>query len=529
MTATAPNLYRDLAPAELIQRAIMRGEVALTATGAIYTATGQRTGRSPADRYIVRDDITEHTVDWGAVNQPMPPEVLTALWARVEQHLASRERFVSHLHVGADEHHYLPLEVTTESAWHSVFARNMLINAAPYNPHDKTVWQVLHAAEFVCEPERDATHGNGCVVLDFTHKKVLLAGMRYAGELKKALFSVQNFLLPEQDVLPMHCAANVGTDSGQKADTCLFFGLSGTGKTTLSADPRRLLIGDDEHGWASGRVFNFEGGCYAKTLDLSLQNEPVIYRAIRYGAVLENVVVDPATRQPDYFDTRYSENGRVSYPLEHIVNRVRDNASGEPQRVIFLTCDVTGVLPPVAVLSKQAAAYHFLSGYTAKVASTEQSTTPSDADDIQPTFSTCFGAPFMPRPATVYANLLMRRIEAFGSQVFLVNTGWCGGSGGRNGTGKRFAIPTTRAVISAIQSGELDNLTPAQCEHLEVVNLMVPKRVSGVDTKLLVPAQSWPSKQDWRTHAQHLAALFQQNIQRFNPDPQVLAAGPTPD
>lgn len=516
----------DPIPAQLIERALQRGEAHLTQTGALYTTTGRRTGRSPADRYIVKDATTDNAVDWGVVNQPIDAERFNALWRRVVDYLADRERFTGHWHVGADKRFYLPLTLTTETAWHSLFASNMFIAPKRFNPADKPVWQVLHAADFICDPVRDGTNDDGCVIIDFTQRKVLLAGMSYAGELKKAMFSVQNFLLTERDVLPMHCAANVSVERDGDSDTCLFFGLSGTGKTTLSADSRRLLIGDDEHGWAKGRVFNFEGGCYAKTVDLSPENEPVIYRAIRYGAILENVAVDPDTRDPDYSDTRHSENGRASYPLAHIVNRVVDNHSGEPARVIFLTCDITGVLPPVSVLSKEAAAYHFLSGYTAKVASTEQSASGDTGGSIQPTFSACFGAPFMPRPATVYAELLMRRIEAFGSQVFLVNTGWCGGAGGRDGTGTRFPIPVTRALVSAIQSGELDALSPGDCEWIPVINLTVPKQVSGIDPDLLVPARAWPSEQDWRAHAEHLANLFRHNMQRFDPGEEILAAGP---
>lgn len=527
MSRTEGADYIDLTAAELIERALQAGEVALTDSGAIHTATGTRTGRAPGDRYIVREPSSETLIDWGAVNQPFEVDAFQALWDRVKTHLAGRDNYISHLHIGACDDNYLPLIVTTETAWHSLFARNMFVHPShSYNCKNKRRWRILHAANFVCQPNRDGTNTDGCVMINFAQRKVLIAGMRYAGELKKAMFSVQNFLLPERDVLPMHCAANVGIDEDGNSDTCLLFGLSGTGKTTLSADPKRYLIGDDEHGWARDRVFNFEGGCYAKTIDLSPCNEPLICKAIRFGAIVENVMVDSDSRRADYSDTSYSENGRCSYPLKHIDERVEANFSGEAEHVIFLSCDVSGVLPPVSILSKEAAAYHFLSGYTAKIGSTELATDGSVNAAVSPVFSACFGAPFMPRPAHIYADLLMRRIDSFGSKVFLVNTGWTGGSGAvvdGQSKGRRFPIPVTRAIVSAIQSGELDNI---ETRHLDTLNLHIPLRVTGVDSDLLNPRDAWADTNDYDAAAKSLAKLFVDNIDQFSVAAAIKVAGP---
>ena len=496
---------------QLIDAAVANEEGIIASNGAFSTTTGDRSSRSPEDRFIVKEAHTEDLIEWGEVNRPFEREKFNSLWDKVESYLAKKSSYISDVHVGAHPEHYLPVQVTTETAWHSLFARLIFISPDNFNPLNKIKWEILSAANYECIPEEDGTNSESCIVINFSERKVLIAGMKYAGELKKSMFSVQNFLLTDEDVLPMHCSANINKNS----NVTLFFGLSGTGKTTLSADLQCSLIGDDEHGWSKGAVFNFEGGCYAKTVNLSKENEPVIYNAIKHGSVIENVYIDD-NNEPDYSNISISENGRCCYPRSHIENAVKENAAGEPKIIIFLTCDLTGVMPPVSILSRESAAYHFLSGYTAKLGSTERGA----GAPIQSTFSTCFGAPFFPRPASVYADLLMKRVEKFDSKVFLVNTGW---TGGPYGVGSRFDIPITRRIVNAIQDGELNNEETLKIPGL---NLSIPKSVNGVDSKLLNPIENWDDKDKYQKQLEDLVSQFQENFKKYDVNQEIVSAGP---
>ncbi len=519
MTPTKQRLiHKNLSADQLISHALANGEGVIAANGALNVTTGKRTGRSPKDRYIVRDAITENSVAWGNVNQPISSEKFDALWEKANLALSQKKQaFISYYTVGADKQFAIPVTVMTELAWHQLFTHNLFIRHAQTSLSEiksTDAWTLLSVPSFQTNPQSDGVNSDAAIILNFTKKMILVVGTYYAGEMKKAMFSVMNFILPEKNVLPMHCAANVGADG----TSALFFGLSGTGKTTLSADPERFLIGDDEHGWTETGIFNFEGGCYAKCIQLSPEKEPVIWHAIRENTVMENVVLDPQTLQPNYDDASLTENTRAAYPREHIPLRIESNQAGLPRAVLFLTCDLYGVLPPIARLSREQAAWYFLSGYTALVGSTEV----GSGSQIQETFSTCFGAPFFPRPAHVYADLLLRHLDHSGATVWLVNTGWTGGKHGAGG--KRFSIPTTRALVSAIVNNTFEKT--AEWDTLPGFRLTIPKHVTGVDSQLLDPRKTWQNPKDWAECAKQLIEKFIENFKKFDVNPTIRAAGP---
>ncbi len=505
-------IFENLSADELIQHALKNKEGILASNQALVVTTGRRTGRSPKDRFIVKDNYSENAIDWGAVNQPFEPALFQSLWEKAWQHIQTKNHYVSTLQIGSSEQFYIPVKVITEYAWHNLFAKQLFIRERSAAQGISEEWTILDTPNFFASPTHDGTHSEAAILFNLSARKILICGTLYAGEIKKAMFSVMNYLLTEHGVLPMHCAAN----AGPKGDVALFFGLSGTGKTTLSADPARLLIGDDEHGWSDQGVFNFEGGCYAKCIDLTEANEPVIWHAISHGAVVENVVLH-ADGSPNYGDSSLTQNTRAAYPREHIKLRVPNNQGQIPHAVLFLTCDLYGVLPPVSILSKEQAAYYFLSGYTALIGSTEV----GSSAGIQPTFSTCFGAPFFPRKASVYADLLLHHIEASQCQVYLVNTGWTGGPYGEGG--KRFKIPTTRAVVKAIVDGKIDL---KNCETLPIFNLTIPREVTGVDSQCLNPQNTWANPSQYLEYAEKLSQQFKDNFRKFTVSDRIRLAGP---
>jgi phosphoenolpyruvate carboxykinase (ATP) len=487
----------------------------LASSGALVTVTGKRTGRSPKDRFFVSHGESHDRIDWGKVNQPVEPEVYEALFDRIRGHLDGREVFVVDGYVGADPEHRIRLRVVSELAWHALFARQLFLRPdlselEGFEPD----FIIVTAPTFEAVPDRDGTNSEAFVGIDLERKRVLICGSQYAGEMKKSLFTSANYLMPMAGVLPMHCSANVG----ETGDVALFFGLSGTGKTTLSADPERRLIGDDEHGWSDSGIFNFEGGCYAKCINLTEDKEPQIWGAIRFGAVVENVVVDERTREVDYDDASLTENTRAAYPIDFIPDFVAEGRAGHADTIVFLTADAFGVLPPISILSPDAAMYHFLSGFTSKLAGTEAGL----GSEPQATFSTCFGAPFLPLPPSTYAQMLGERIQRHGSRVLLLNTGW---TGGPFGVGHRMDLGHTRAMVTAATSGALDGV---ETRRHPVFNLEVPLSCPGVPAEVLDPQSTWPDRDRYEVQAKELARMFVENFERFQDDvaPEVTKAGP---
>jgi len=510
--AQQKNVHRNLFPAELVQQSIRRDEGKLASNGAIVGYTAPFTGRTPKDKFTVLDPRTEKTVAWGGFNKEFSPEKFDALYDRVLEFLHGKELFAQDLFAGADPKYRLPIRVINQYAWHNLFVRDLFVrpSAEELKSHHPE-FTVVSAPEFQADPQRDGTNSGAFILVNFTRRIILIGGTKYAGEMKKSIFGVMNFLLPERNVFPMHCSANVGKDNV----TALFFGLSGTGKTTLSADPDRRLIGDDEHGWSATGIFNFEGGCYAKCIKLSKESEPQIFNAIRFGSVLENVVLKPETNEPDYDSEALTENTRAAYPVDFIDNAVIPGIGGHPKTVIFLTADAFGVLPPISKLSTEQAMYHFLSGYTAKVAGTE-----AGVKEPTATFSTCFGAPFMILRPKVYAELLGKRLEEHTAQCWLVNTGW---AGGRYGVGKRMSLKYTRTMVSAAVNGSLLN---APFETEPAFGFSIPKVLADVPTELLNPRNAWQDKSDYDKTAAHLAELFAKNFEKFEVSDNIRNAGP---
>lgn len=496
-------VHWNLGPPTLYEHAARRGEGVIVEGGAFCAVTSPHTGRSPNDKFIVREPSSAQDIAWGRVNQPLDPAAFERLKGAVLEHLAGQELFIRDLFAGADPNHRLGLRFVTPNAWQALFVYNMFLRPSASELAAFTAaWTVLHAPELHADPARHGTQSGTFIVIHFGQRMILIGGTRYAGELKKSVFTILNYLLPKRGVLPMHCSANLG----RAGDVALFFGLSGTGKTTLSADPERALIGDDEHGWSDHGVFNFEGGCYAKVIRLSRESEPEIFATTQmFGTVLENVVVDPATRIADLESAAITENTRASYPIHFVPNHVRGGLGGHPSHIVFLTCDAYGVMPPLARLSPAQAMYHFLSGYTAKVAGTERGVTEPKA-----TFSACFGAPFLPLSPAVYASMLGERIARHGVQCWLVNTGW---TGGPYGVGQRMRLGLTRAMVRAALAGQLDRVATAP---ERVFALEVPLEVPGVPGDLLLPRGTWGDAAAYDVQAVRLAQMFRHNFEQFH-------------
>ncbi len=509
ITATK-EIYRNLPVAILTEKALARGEGTLSNTGALVVKTGKYTGRSANDKFIVDTPAVHDEIAWGKVNRPIDKATYDAIYSKVVAYLQNREIFVFDGFAGADKKYMQRFRIINELASQNLFIHQLLRRPTEEDLVDfKPDYTIIAAPGFKCIPEIDGTRSEAAILVNYEEKMVVICGSQYAGEIKKSVFSVMNYILPKMGVFPMHCSANIGHDG----DSAVFFGLSGTGKTTLSADPNRKLIGDDEHGWADDSVFNFEGGCYAKCINLSKEKEPDIYNAIKFGALVENVVMDPDTREFDFDDASLAENSRVGYPVEFINNaELSGKSQSVPKTVIFLTADAYGVLPPISKLDKNQAMYYFVSGFTSKLAGTEIGIT-----SPVPTFSTCFGEPFLPLDPSVYANMLAEKVEKSGANVYLVNTGW-------NGTGKRMKLAYTRAMITAALNGTLEKAEFVTDPYFGVA---VPTTCEGVPSELMIPANTWEDKAAYEAKAKELAKSFVENFKKYtHMSPEVVAAGP---
>ena len=506
----ASQVYRNLTPAQLTEHALRRGEGKLSNTGALVVKTGKYTGRSANDKFIVDTPAVHDDIAWGKVNRPIEKAKYDAIYNKVVAYLQNKEIFIFDGFAGADPKYTKAFRIVNELASQNLFIHQLLRRPTAEQLEGFTAdFTIIAAPGFKCIPEIDGTRSEAAILVDYEEKMVIICGSQYAGEIKKSVFSVMNYILPKMGVFPMHCSANIGKDG----DAAVFFGLSGTGKTTLSADPNRMLIGDDEHGWADDSVFNFEGGCYAKCINLSAEKEPDIYNAIKFGALVENVVMDPETREFDFDDDSLAENSRVGYPIEYINNaELSGMSSSVPKTVIFLTADAYGVLPPISKLDKNQAMYYFVSGFTSKLAGTEIGIT-----SPVPTFSTCFGEPFLPLDPSVYAAMLADKVEKSGANVYLVNTGW-------NGTGKRTKLAYTRAMVTAALNGDLEK---GEFVTDPFFGVAVPTAVEGVPADLLIPENTWEDKAAYQAKAQELAKSFVENFKKYtHMSAEVVAAGP---
>ena len=500
---TEVNANWNLSAEKLTEISLTKNYATMANSGAISVNTGEFTGRSPKDRFVVKDSTTENAVWWGDVNIPFSPEKYNTLYSKVTEYLKGKDVYVRDVYACADENFRLNIRIINEYPWSNLFAYNMFLRPTEEELNNFTPdWSIINVPSFMADAEIDGTRQHNFAIINFTDKNILIGGTGYTGEIKKGIFSVLKFILPhEKNVLSMHCSANVGA----KGDTAVFFGLSGTGKTTLSADPNRKLIGDDEHGWSDNSVFNFEGGCYAKCIDLTAEKEPDIFAAIRKGALLENVIFSDGTKDVDFEDSSITENTRVSYPINHIQNINKTSVASAPQNIFFLTCDAFGVLPPISKLSTGQAMYHFISGYTAKVAGTEEGIT-----EPSTTFSACFGEPFLPLHPTRYAELLGQKMESSQVNVWLVNTGWSGGS---YGIGSRLSLKYTRSLITAALEGKLESV---EYKNHEVFGLAMPTECYEVPSEILSPRNTWEDKSAYDLKANELAQAFKNNFNKYS-------------